>query len=292
LSPRRKEGDETWFRLREWTKGSKAAERLSYHVLRSEGYTSLDPSHPLGGRDGAKDVICKKDDNLWIGAVYFPRGQKTFRSIKNKFEGDLKGVDTHGAEGFAFITNQEITVTQRKELMALKDCKIEVYHLERIATILDNPINLGIRLEYLEIPITLEEQVAYYAERDKNMMTQFDQFNESIQSLQNLLQKQNVEENDFIFENRSEKEIADAIEQLLDTIWYDRHLSLKYRVQNQGEHVNLEIWKGALNSAKKVVEKYGRENLGPWTDFEWGMLNGKLSALRWIVGEDWDMLDT
>lgn len=52
------------------------------------------------------------------------------------------------------------------------------------------------------------------------------------------------------------------------------------------------IWAGALAAAKKTEEEVGLENLGPWDDFEWGMLNGKLSALRWILGDDWDMLDT
>jgi hypothetical protein len=36
----------------------------------------------------------------------------------------------------------------------------------------------------------------------------------------------------------------------------------------------------------------GIENLGPWDDFEWGMINGKLSDLGWIMRDEWDMLDT
>lgn len=79
---------------------------------------------------------------------------------------------------------------------------------------------------------------------------------------------------------------------VLDKIWFDRHLSLRYRIETGMEAVDPEIWKGALNSAQKVIDKYGEENLGPYSDFEWGMLNGKLSALRWVLGDDWDMLDT
>ena len=43
----------------------------------------------------------------------------------------------------------------------------------------------------------------------------------------------------------------------------------------------------------RVEAKYtGAGMLGPYTDFELGMLNGKLSALRWVLGSEWDFLDT
>jgi len=45
-------------------------------------------------------------------------------------------------------------------------------------------------------------------------------------------------------------------------------------------------------AAMKRAEKEYPEELGPWDDFEWGMLNGKLSAIRWMLGDEWDMLDT
>ena len=46
------------------------------------------------------------------------------------------------------------------------------------------------------------------------------------------------------------------------------------------------------NNNRKVEARYGKENFGPYSDFEWGMINGKLSALRWVLGDEWDFLDT
>ena len=51
-------------------------------------------------------------------------------------------------------------------------------------------------------------------------------------------------------------------------------------------------WKKALAAAKRTEDEVGLDNLGPRDDFEWGMLNGKLSALRWVLGDEWDVLDT
>jgi len=45
-------------------------------------------------------------------------------------------------------------------------------------------------------------------------------------------------------------------------------------------------------SGKDAVAKYPKSELEPHSDFDWGMINGKLSALRWVIGDEWDFLDT
>src|SRR5690606_10840441 len=114
-----------------------------------------------------KDLVCRRDERKWIGAVYFPRGQQTFATIRGKFSADAEGIEANNASGIVFVTNQELTLGQREELCESKQgFAVELYHLERITNILDSPICYGMRLDYLDIPMTKEEQLSFIAYRD------------------------------------------------------------------------------------------------------------------------------
>jgi hypothetical protein len=107
---------------------------------------------------------------------------------------------------------------------------------------------------------------------------------------------------------RSLSEVLDAIDDLVTKVWHNRHLVLwekvmlgQVKIVDRAEAarqkfsdkvIARDVWEGALRSAKKVEQRFGRENLGPYSDFDWGMMNGKLSAPRWLLGEEWDELYT
>ncbi|QVI22924.1 hypothetical protein KHQ06_08150 [Nocardia tengchongensis] len=143
--------EETLHRLLEWRTGQ-ASERLAAQILDHEGYEDIDPSHPQGGKDGGKDGTCVRNGQSWIYAVYFPRGQQTFNDIKTKFSDDLASARKHNPHGLAFVTNQEIRLSERDTLRNLGGgIEIEIYHLERVATILDRPVMAPVRKQYLDI---------------------------------------------------------------------------------------------------------------------------------------------
>ena len=168
MNQRRAGGRETWHRLREWDKAQSESERLAARLLSIEGYNGIDPSHPLGGPDGGLDILCKKDGQKCIIAVYFPRGQMGFREIQEKFEGNLAKASAHDAMNFVFFTNQELTLGERVKLEDLAPpIAVDIYHLERIASCLDNPSGYGLRLEFVSIEMTKEEQISFFNDRDQ-----------------------------------------------------------------------------------------------------------------------------
>jgi hypothetical protein len=100
-----------------------------------------------------------------------------------------------------------------------------------------------------------------------------------------------LEEFDFHEEVRNWEEIREAEEEMFDRVWYQRSLYFEHREEEKGGDV--EASRRITGPPRALVEaKYGAENLGPYTDFDWGMINGKLSALRWVTGSEWDFLDT
>ena len=127
-----------------------------------EGYEDLDPSHPLGGPDGGKDAICQRLGAKWIMAVYFPRGEQDLTKTRAKFKADLNGVFNNDAVGIAFVTNQELTLAERREMAAsAAPAKVELYHLERITNILDKPEMAQVRRQFLKIESDGLSQAAY-----------------------------------------------------------------------------------------------------------------------------------
>jgi Restriction endonuclease len=85
---------------------------------------------------------------------------------------------------------------------------------------------------------------------------------------------------------RSLAQIRRAENEFYDKIWYNRK---PVDLESQGWAP--ELRRSVKRSLLETEKKYGKKNLIV-DDFGWGMFNGKLSALRWVLGEEWDMLDT
>lgn len=99
---------------------------------------------------------------------------------------------------------------------------------------------------------------------------------------------------DFQEDPRRLDEILEAEQEYFDRVWYHRSLMHDYRLEDDGDIQGLaEHQKVAGPGRARVEAKFaGQDKLGPYTDFELGMLNGKLSTLRWVLGSEWDFLDT
>ncbi len=75
---------------------------------------------------------------------------------------------------------------------------------------------------------------------------------------------------------RNDNDILAEYKELWDKIWYIRNL---IRIERDGGEIS--------DAMKKVEEKYGKDNLG-WDDVEWGIMQGKMATLAWVMGSDWD----
>jgi hypothetical protein len=107
------------------------------------------------------------------------------------------------------------------------------------------------------------------------------------------------------FKMRGLEAIRRAEKEFCDRVWYARcYLAMKEEIRSgkckivkhapdeyREDIIDAEIWRGAVANAKRMEKKYGKKNLS-CDYFDLGMIHGKLSALRWVLGLDCDDLGT
>ncbi len=94
---------------------------------------------------------------------------------------------------------------------------------------------------------------------------------------------------------RNDSAIREAYQEFWDKVWWSRNVVRLQRIASAHESLSetqLEALYPGNTVLRRIETKYGRENLG-WTEFEWGLLCGRMSALSWVRGAEWDeSLDT
>jgi pyrimidine deaminase RibD-like protein len=94
---------------------------------------------------------------------------------------------------------------------------------------------------------------------------------------------------------RNDKQILDTYNACWDKIWWNRHANWRLRIESGEEELSGErraLFKQAEEAAHEIEKKYGQDNL-EFDDFEWGLISGRMSALSWVLGSEWNgSLDT
>jgi hypothetical protein len=161
-------------RLRYWLNANQSdRERMCSALLGLDRrYSEIRPRRPEGGPDGGRDIEAKRDDLIVWGAVGFfndvTDSEQQVRDAKRKFESDLGSARAKNPtlKGFAFFTNVDLKPSDQNELTMLGNERglsfVDLYWRERMRASLDSTDGYGLRLQYLDIPLSDAEQKAFF----------------------------------------------------------------------------------------------------------------------------------
>jgi len=192
--------NETEMRLLFWRDGSTQAERLAAAALGLLGYEEIEPQSPLGGPDGKKDILCQKAGKRWIAAVHFPGQSIGFPATLKKMKSDLAGAP-NGFDGFVFVTNQSLSLPQQGKLKAIieeDEKEADIVHLQRLRTALDSPAGYGVRIQYLRIGMTIEEQLSWVCDADNKTSTTLQMHIKELRALRSSVDRLNRDQSHIL----------------------------------------------------------------------------------------------
>ncbi len=247
--------------LREWRYGPVQSERLCAAILHTEGFDSVDPQCPMGGPDGLKDVLCEKAGRRFVAACYFPTTPKTIAEVKTKLKHDMGGIVTNNADAMAFFVNQAITPAERASLAEMVEpAGLNLYHLERMRAILDSPKGYGLRLEYLRIPMTPEEQLGLLSvinfKVDERLKEQSRQLAEITHVLTHVRQRTDDIAGQLLVKPSSLDDDADPSLSLPMSRLSIGDLAWVHRIATEGEHLPV-VNRGRLREVQVWIGKGG-----------------------------------
>lgn len=165
-----------------WRGAPHDSERMCAQLLLLTEYREVDPSHPLGGPDGTKDAVCVGKGKRWVMAVHFTRDPVEFKDIETKFREDAKGIAKNGAQGIVFFTNNKLTLSEREMLASIvagAGHEADIFHRERIRSLLDDPRGYGARYRFLGVFMSEAEQVSFFEVYNQAVLGKLDEILQS-----------------------------------------------------------------------------------------------------------------
>jgi len=88
---------------------------------------------------------------------------------------------------------------------------------------------------------------------------------------------------------REEQILSAAEEELGARLWYARSRST---MDGDDQRSTPDIQQKRAETRLQIEAKYGVESLWPLDEYQWGYLEGRLSAVRWALGQDWGKIET
>jgi len=188
-------------RLRNWLDSNQVQrERMCLALLSlNKRYTNIRPRRPKGGPDGSRDIEAVYEDQFEVwGAVGFRNSASDSPNDKkwlsDKFSSDLESALTahNNLKGFVFLTNVDLTPGEenklKQEALAMGLAHVEVFYRERLRILLDSPEGLGLRFQYLGIPLSEAEQAAFFerfgTQLEEMMLQQFSAVDKKLQRIE------------------------------------------------------------------------------------------------------------